>query len=90
MARLAPGEKRDAQAIFRGEVPGKTACEDCGGLHQRACPRIKRQVWVGQGSGAGNRTEVEYWPPGWDDTGVIWPEDAFDPSDDEPEGAANG
>lgn len=81
--RLTLLEKAAAQQIFRGEVQGKAACEDCGGLHQRACPRIRRQVWIGQGSGAGTRTEVEYWRT-YDDTGVIWPEDAFAPDDEEP------
>lgn len=80
---LTPAQKRDAQQIF---AEGK-ACVDCGGIHQRACPRIRRQVWIGQGSGAGTRTEVEYWRT-YDDTGVIWPEDAFD--DEDGEGAANG
>lgn len=82
---LTPEEKRAAQAIFRGEVPGKVPCEDCGGIHQRACPRIRRQVWVGQGSGAGTRVEVEYWKT-FDETGVIWPEDAFEPSTEAPDG----
>jgi len=45
----AQEEKRDAQQIF---AEGK-ACGDCGGIHQRACPRIRRQAWIGQGSGAG-------------------------------------
>ncbi len=81
---LTKAEKRDAREIFAAG----NACGDCGGIHQRACPRVKRQAWIGQGSGAGNRVEVEYWPPGWDDTGVIWPEDAYDPEDDT-EGAAN-
>lgn len=80
---LTPAQKRDAQQIF---ADGK-ACGDCGGIHQRACPRIRRQVWIGQGSGAGTRTEVEYWRT-WDDTGIIWPEDAFDPDDGE--GDADG
>jgi hypothetical protein len=77
-------EKTAAQQVFRGEVQGKGPCEDCGGLHQRACPRIRRQVWIGQGSGAGTRTEVEYWKE-FDQTGIIWPEDAF--ADDEEPGA---
>ena len=81
-------EKLTAQQIFRGEVQGKAPCEDCGGLHQRACPRIRRQVWIGQGSGAGTRIEVEYWRT-YDDTGVIWPEDAFAPDDDD-EGTPGG
>ena len=75
---LTRQEKREAQQAF---ADGK-ACPDCGGLHQRACPRVKRQVWLRTGAGAGERTEVEFWPPGWDDTGVIWPEDAYDPDDD--------
>ena len=74
---LTRQEKLEAQAIFAAG----NACTDCGGIHQRACPRIKRQVWIGQGASAGTRTEVEYWPPGWDDTGVIWPEEAFDDED---------
>lgn len=90
MPKLTKLERATAQQVFRGEVAGKGACEDCGGIHQRACPRIKRQVWIGQGSSAGTRTEVEYWPPGWDDAGVIWPEDAFADNDDDEDGAANG
>jgi len=59
-----------------------TACLDCGGAHLRACPRIRRQVWVGQGSSAGTRTEVEYWPE-WDDSMVAYPEDVWADSDEE-------
>ena len=78
---LTRQEKLDAQAIFTaGE-----ACPDCGGIHQRACPRIRRQVWLRTGAGAGERTEVEYWPE-YDDSMIIWPEDAFDP-DNDPEDA---
>jgi len=80
---LTAAEKRSAQQIF---AEGQ-ACPDCGGIHQRACPRIKRQVWLRTGAGAGERTEVEYWAE-YDQTGIIWPEDAFDPDDGE--GAANG
>ena len=74
---LTRQEKLDAQAIFAADG----ACIDCGGIHKRACPRIRRQVWLRTGAGAGERTEVEYWPPGWDDTGIIWPEEAYDPED---------
>lgn len=34
-------------------------CLHCGGLHVRACPRIKSQVLRGP-----EVTEVEFWPPG--------------------------
>ena len=78
MAHLTRTEKLDAQAIFAaGE-----ACPDCGGIHQRACPRIKRQVWLRSGPGDGQRTEVEYWEK-WDESSTIWPEDAFDDEDAE-------
>ena len=81
--RLTPLEKASAQQVF---AEGK-ACTDCGGAHQRACPRIRRQAWIGQGSAAGTRTEVEYWRDGqWDDSGVIWPEEAFEPDTEAPGG----
>ncbi len=78
MPKLTRQEKLDAQAIFAaGE-----ACEDCGGIHKRACPRVKRQVWLRTGAGAGERTEVEYWKE-FDQSGIVWPEDAWDPDDAE-------
>ena len=73
---LTRQEKLDAQAIF----DAGNACPDCGGIHRRACPRVRRQVWVGQGASAGTRTEAEYWET-YDDSAIIWPEDAFDPED---------
>ena len=76
MPKLTKAEKADAQAIFAaGE-----ACGDCGGIHKRACPRVKRQVWLRTGAGAGERTEVEYWGQ-YPHDGIIWPEDAYDPED---------
>ena len=33
---LSRAEKLDAQAVFRGEVPGKEPCQWCGGIHVRA------------------------------------------------------
>jgi len=79
---LTRQQKADAQQAF---AEGK-ACEDCGGLHPRACPRVKRQVWLRSGPGDGQRTEVEYWNE-FDQTGIVWPEDAYDPSDDDAEDA---
>ena len=75
---LSRQDKLDAQAIFAAG----DACSDCGGIHKRACPRVKRKAFHPNG----NVIEVEYRDK-FDDTGVIWPEDAFDPDDD---GAANG
>lgn len=75
---LTRQQKNDAMLAF---AEGK-ACEWCGGLHQRKCNRVRRQVWHPNS----NLTEVEFWPE-WKQPGVIWPEDAYDPDDD---GAANG
>jgi len=82
MVQLSKREKADAREIFAAG----NACEHCGGLHQRACPRVKRLAVARTGAGDGKWTEVEYWPE-YDQTGVIWPEDAYDPDDDEPGGA---
>jgi hypothetical protein len=70
---LTRQQKLEAQQAF---AEGK-ACGDCGGLHQRACNRVRREVWVRAGPGDGQRAEVEYWEK-WSQPGVIWPEDAFD------------
>jgi len=78
---LTRQQKLDARQIF---AEGK-ACEDCGGIHSRACPRIKRQVWLRTGPGAGERTEVEYWDT-YPDEGIIWPEDAYDDDTEDADG----
>lgn len=78
MAHLTRAEKAEARQVF---AEGK-ACGDCGGIHQRACPRVREKEYHPNG----NLVRVRYFRT-FDDTGVIWPEDAFDPGDDE--GAAN-
>lgn len=58
--------------------PGRY-CEDCGGYHFRACPRVKRKVLA-----SGNTVEVEYFRK-WDDSWVVFPEDIHDDSEDDDE-----
>lgn len=97
---LTPPEKSDYQKIFRGEIEGRHPCQWCGGLHQRgawappgpgvelpvgarwnaACPRVAAMTFHPNG----NLVSVTFWGK-WDESGVVFPEDAFDPSDDEPE-----
>jgi hypothetical protein len=76
VSKLTSDERKAliALGIFP-ERPGKV-CDDCGGYHLRpACPRIKREVKLGNG----NRTEVEYWQYGcWDESCVIYAEDVYD------------
>jgi hypothetical protein len=77
MTKLTSDEREHLRNTVFRERP-EELCEDCGGFHLRACPRIKRQVWIGNG----NRTEVEYWRHDeYDDEEVIFPEDVW--SDDE-------
>jgi hypothetical protein len=74
VAELTRAEKADARNLFEA----KAGCEHCGGLHHRACPRVKRI----ERHPNGNVTAVEYFER-YDPTGIIWPEDAFDPDDTE-------
>lgn len=76
---LTRAEKADARLLFEAG----TACEHCGGLHQRACPRVKRI----EKHPNGNVTAVTYWRK-WDQTGVVFPEDAYDPEESSEEQSA--
>lgn len=72
--QLTGEEAAKIRALF---AAGK-ACKHCGGIHTRACPRVRRLVFQGD-----NLIEVEFWPEGrWSDEHIIWPEDVPEP--DEP------
>ena len=73
---MIPDEQKAVLREIFGTRP-EAPCIDCGGYHLRACNRIRRQVWIGQGAATGVRTEVEYWPE-WDDSETIYPEDVWD------------
>lgn len=78
MSKLSREEKEILKPIFQG-MTDKLPCTDCGGVHERQCPRVKRRCFHPNG----NLIEVEYWPDGsWDESSVIWPEDVYDPEDD--------
>lgn len=50
----------------------QTACQLCGGVHTRNCPRVRRIVY---GDG-GKPSEVEFWRHGeWPADQVLWLED---------------
>jgi hypothetical protein len=54
-------------------------CPHCGGIHVRACPRVRRMAFRGE-----EIAEIEFWPPGqWPGTDVLFPED-FPPRDGTP------
>jgi hypothetical protein len=69
---LSPDEVRAWWEAYRSE-----RCTWCGGLHVRACPRVKSFRF----DGAGEKVlEVTFWRDGdWDDSFVSWPEDVPDP-----------
>lgn len=74
-------EKAAARIIFEGKAEsGQRACLHCGGIHLRACRRVKSITWHPDGSTTG----AEYWPDGqWDDSNITWPEEAYE--EDTPE-----
>ena len=76
MHRIPTQDEKEALRELFPERP-ESACEDCGGYHWRACPRVKRKRFVGEGMGVGNLVEVEYFEH-WDSSEVIWPEEVFD------------
>jgi hypothetical protein len=78
--RLNQEQKAALREVFRDRPD--SPCGDCGGYHlRRACPRVKRQVHIGQGAGEGNRVEVEYWET-WDESFTAYPEDVWDPGEE--------
>ena len=48
MANLTRAEKADAQAVFRGDVPGKEPCQWCGGIHVRATDLLCKVTTEGE------------------------------------------
>jgi hypothetical protein len=81
--QLTAEEKQQARLVFEGKAPnGQLPCLHCGGIHLRACRRVKAITWHTDGS----TTSAEYWPDGtWDESGITWPEEAYedDENDDE-------
>lgn len=87
---IAPAHLREqARAIFAGEDKAHPPCEDCGGVHARACPRIASlKTIMGPVPVAGGpdiittvQREVQYWPPGqWEKDVIFWD----DINDDQP------
>lgn len=81
--------KADARAIFEGRDPNnRSACYYCGGIHVRVaklpeylqpCPRIKRVVF----GASDHPVEVEFWPNGSWETGIVFPDDVAADDTDE-------
>lgn len=71
MITYTPEEK----AGYREQFEKGAACTHCGGLHLRACPRVRRIVFKGTDGIA----EVEFWKHGrWPTDVIVWPEDVYE------------
>jgi hypothetical protein len=82
MPYLSPQLREAAKAMFTGEDKDHPPCQDCGGVHARACPRIAKLHTVVNGDGIVTERTVEYWAPGsWESHGIIFPEDVYDDDD---------
>lgn len=63
----------DPELIAR--IRAAPRCSHCGGVHVRACPRVRSMSWHPNGTIA----SVEFWPDGrWSDAHIIWPEQVAD------------
>lgn len=71
----------DERKGYREQFAAGKACVHCGGLHLRACPRIRRIVMRNKEE----ISEVEFWPDAsWPKTEVVFPEDFFSDEDQSP------
>lgn len=55
-------------------------CSHCGGVHARACPRVKRIVFNDKGT----ILEVEFWE-NWPTNDVVFPEELYEDEPEDPE-----
>lgn len=76
--KLSP---EDRAALLAKDESGKTRferehCSHCGGVHLRACPRVRRLEFHPNNAGI---AVVEFFDHGqWPDDHIIWPEDVYE------------
>jgi hypothetical protein len=77
---LSSQDKQDAQELQ------DQYCPWCGGLHARACPRVKRLAYDQSGK---NVIEVEFWRADeWGSEHIVWPEDLVEKKTEDGEGTS--
>jgi hypothetical protein len=77
---LTDEQRYQARQVFEGHTD-QQACVHCGGVHLRACRRVRKIEWHADGS----VLKAAYWPDGsWDDDDIIWPEDAYEDTSEVP------
>ena len=80
MARIDSDDAARLLAVMRDEgeaIIGPKQCVYCGGMHLRACPRVKRIAYHPDGQ----IREVRFFES-FSDSHVIWPEDLQDAVDE--------
>lgn len=70
MPKSSPLSREEKLALRERWLADK--CQHCGGLHLRACPRVRRMAFRD-----GALVEVEFWDT-WNTDDVAWPEDFMD------------
>lgn len=76
MTDLSPEERQYLIEKFKsGDY-----CPECGGYHLRACPRIQKYAmrYKPENPELVLERQVEFWPPGSWEEGIIFPEDVYD------------
>jgi hypothetical protein len=82
-----------AQKVFSGEDSEHQPCQDCGGVHTRACPRIaSMSIVIGQEGdmkGVVTEREVTYWAPGTWEKGIIFADDVWEDDDEQADSSSS-
>ena len=74
---LTAGQKTAAREEMKAQGG---PCPHCGGLHSRACPRVRRVKWDG-----GKPVEAVYWRDGkWPTDSILFPDDIAEDEEDTP------
>jgi hypothetical protein len=82
-SELTAQQRHDARQILEHKVQGREPCMHCGGIHLRACRRVKKATYHADGS----LLKVEYWKDGdWSEDEILWPEDIYDDSETDDSG----
>jgi hypothetical protein len=80
---LTHEERREARLIFEGTHPSRRPCTDCGGVHARACPRVRSHSTTYEYVGTPPMQNlisytVTYFKPGqWETDDIIFPAEAY-------------
>ena len=74
-----PKKKTSPEERLTQEEFDAARCSHCGGVHLRACPRVKAMKFERNGA---DLVEVEFWET-FDDTYIVWPESVWEVPEEE-------